>query len=482
MNVLKKLMAVCLIVTLAISMVACTKEANNEKQEISSNKKQENSKVDNEKDKAPEGKEETVVVWSANRHDADYCNEKVAEFNEANKGRIQIEYVVHTDNYVNMMMMASSSKQLPDVMNIASITKGFNVQNFADANIIQPLNKYITDDFAKQVDLANVTYQGMNAVGDDVYYIPTGLRSGSRLIYNKELFERAGIISMPKNAQEIIDAAKKITEVGKGKEYGYVVPGLSAPWARMFDPMAKVSGITEYDYKNGRFDFTGFKPIIEMARQLFENDSVLPGAAGMKMDPSRVQFSEGNVGFYGSMSQEVGVLTNQFPAKIPWGAAEIPSLDGEVKGVLAAAPNMGWMMSSQTDKAEAAWEVIEFFTSDEFIVGYIEAGLNLPITKRIEGLVDKSKIGMLAEFSLLDYESVYPIPPQVSPKGLEYKQALWEACLPDGPDIDKALADLTKDYNEALDNEVKMGKVKRLVIKDYDPLNPTGGTFEYLDK
>lgn len=45
------------------------------------------------------------------------------------------------------------------------------------------------------------------------------------------------------------------------------------------------------------------------------------------------------------MSQEYGVLTDQFPAKIEWGAGEIPSLTGEIKGALEAGPNMGYLMS-----------------------------------------------------------------------------------------------------------------------------------------
>ena len=58
---------------------------------------------------------------------------------------------------------------------------------------------------------------------------------------------------------------------------------------------------------------------------------------------------------------------------------------------------------------------------------------------------------------------------------------MWNACLQGGPDIDETIDNLNKTYNAALDKEVKMGKTKRLVIKDYDPLHPGDGTIEYLD-
>lgn len=99
----------------------------------------------------------------------------------------------------------------------------------------------------------------------------------------------------------------------------------------------------------------------------------------------------------------------------------------------------------------------------------------------MDSMIDKSKMGKLAEFSPVPYESVYPAIPNVSPEGQDWKTALWESCLPNGPDVDKTIESLNKSYNAALDKEVKMGKVKRLVIKDYDPMSPSSGTFEYLD-
>jgi multiple sugar transport system substrate-binding protein len=46
---------------------------------------------------------------------------------------------------------------------------------------------------------------------------------------------------------------------------------------------------------------------------------------------------------------------------------------------------------------------------------------------------------------------------------------------------DEAIADLNKRYNEALENDIKIGKTKRIVIKDFDPLHPGEGTVEYTE-
>lgn len=426
---------------------------------------------------APSGEKKKVVVWSNNRHDLEYMNKMVKEFNDTNDKGIQIDYVVQADNYTNMITMAASSNQSPDVMAIAA-SDGINLKSFVDAKIIQPITPLITDSFKKVNEVDNVKYQGLNVLENEIYWVPTAMRSGARLIYNKDLFEKSGI-QPPKTINELVAAADKITKDGQGKYYGIIFPGQSGPWGRWLEGCAEMSGVTVYDYVNGKYDFTGLKPFVQAVRQMFDNNSTFPGTASMKIDPIRTQFAEGNVGIHGNASQEVGVFTQQFPAKMPWGVAELPTLDGKVKGALTITPNFGWMMSSQTKDKKASWQVIEYFGSEKFLKGYLEGGYSLPISNYMNSIVDKSKTGRLADFALKEYESVYPMKPEVTPEGKNYADALWSACLSGGPDIDKTIAELNKTYNEALDKAVKIGKVKRVVIKDFDPLHPSKGKIEY---
>lgn len=423
------------------------------------------------------GAKTKVVVWSNNRHDLEYMNKKIAEFNDSKDNNVQIEYVVQADNYQNMITMAASSNQLPDVMAI-SASDGIDLKNFVDAKIVQPITPMISDSFKKVNEVDNVKYQGLNVLNNDIYWVPTGMRSGSRLIYNKELFTKSAI-QPPKTMTELVSDAKKITQDGAGKSYGVIFPGQSGPWGRWIEGCAEMSGVTIYDYKNGKYDFTGLKPFVQAVRQMFDDNSTFPGTASMKIDPIRTQFAEGNIGIHGNASQEVGVLTQQFPAKMEWGVAELPTLEGKVKGALSITPQLGWMMSAKAKDTKSAWKVIEYFGSESFLKGYLEGGYSLPISNHMNGVVDKSKTGRLADFALKDYESVYPLRPQVTPEGKTYDQAVWDACLTGGPDIDKTLSDLNKTYNDALDKAVKMGKVQRLIIKDFDPLHPSKGTIEY---
>ena len=139
-------------------------------------------------------------------------------------------------------------------------------------------------------------------------------------------------------------------------------------------------------------------------------------------------------------------------------------------------------MTTTAENPAAAAKVIEYLSSVDVMKGYVEKGYSLPTSDKVMEAVDQSKIGKLADFAPLSYESVYPQFPNVTPQGKNWEEVLWEACFPEAGDIDPILETLTKDYNDALDKEVKMGKTRRLIIKDFDPLKPAEGTLEYLDQ
>ena len=473
MNKFKKIAALGLVGLLSVSMLAgCSAGSTNKDGD-----KAPSTTEGDKKTPAASGEKTKVTVWTENRHDLEYMNKIVDDFNK-NNTEIEIDYVVQTENYENLITMASSSGQAPDIV---SAVKQDYMSDFANNGIIQPINDYITDEYKKVNDVDNVKFEGLNVLGDSIYYIPTGKRSGARIIYNKEIFDNLNL-TVPEKLADMIDVAKKITEAGNGDYYGIIFPGASGPFERWLEHSAEKSGVTAYDYKNGKFDFTGFKPFLEVTRQLFEEESVFPGSASMKIDPTRVQFAEGHVGIHGNASQEATVLTEQFPATMEWGVADLPTLDGTIAGAQACAPNNGWMMTAATKNPEAAWKVIEYFGSEEVLKGYLEGGYTLPMSPYMEGIVDKEKVGRMADFAGATYEAVYPTIPNVTPEGEHYRDALWGASLPGGPDIDKTIETLNKTYNEALDQAISIGKVKRLVIQDYNPMNPGSGTIEYLDK
>lgn len=61
--------------------------------------------------------EKTVInIWSKDRHDADYVQKKIDEYNENNTDNIEVNYQLYTDNYTQAVDMAVQSGEMPDIL------------------------------------------------------------------------------------------------------------------------------------------------------------------------------------------------------------------------------------------------------------------------------------------------------------------------------------------------------------------------------
>ena len=418
----------------------------------------------------------TITYWVNDRHDSEYMTEMVEKYNKENTDNIYIDMQIITDDYENMISLAYTGGTAPDI-----IGQSVTLKNFVDNDMLVPLNDYIDADeeYQKVNEPYEHAYEGLNYMDGNLYWVYSGMRSGVRIEYNKDLLEKSGYTEIPKTLDEYIDMAKKITEDGNGEYYGIGFTS-SSPFERQLEMMAQVSGIYYYDYVNGKFDFSGYKAILEKGKRFIDEDIAYPDQQGV--DNMRALFAEGEFALWGNASQEAGVFTSQLPIEdFEWGVAEVPSLDGEIKGALQTTPSKGYAIMSSSEHPDEAWKVIQYFQSEEFLKGYLENGYCLPITSYMDEKIDKSKIGRLADFSLLDYESVYPAVPTINLTGDDYRTVMWNAIM-GYVDVDDAIEDLNTRYNEAYDADIESGSVKRLVIEDYDPLHPSDGTATYLDK
>lgn len=421
--------------------------------------------------------DKTIVnYWSNDRHDEVYMSEMIEKFNAAHDD-IEIVMTIMTDDYENSILLAFDGGTAPDI-----VGQSVTLKNFVDYGAVVDLKPFIDADeeYQKVNEPYTHAFEGLNAIGDAIYWVPSGQRSGVRIEYNKALLEASGFDAIPDNLTDYIAMAKKITEDGKANNpvtYGIGFTS-SSPFERQLEMMAQVSGVFYYDYANGKFDFSGYKPFLEAGRELVA--VAYPDQQGV--DNMRAMFAAGTFALWGNASQEAGVFTNQFPIEgFEWGVAPVPSLDGEIKGALQVNPNKGYIMLSSTKNQDAAWEVIKYFQSEEFLKGYLEGGYTLPITGYMDAIIDKSGLGRAADFGLLEYESVYPAVPTINLLGDDYRTQLWNAIM-GYMDIDEAIEDLNTRYNAAYDDDVSLGFIQRLVIEDYDPLHPSAGTVTWLDK
>jgi len=425
-----------------------------------------------------EGGDKTVVeFWTEDRHDMSYVQEMIDKYNATNTDNIQINMTVVTDtgNYANMLSLAYEGGTAPDLV----LNNTLNLKLFVDSGIFMPLNDYIAADeeFQTVVEPYEHMYEGANVLDGNIYTVYSAMRSGVRVEYNKDILAANGYDSIPDNLDDYIAMAQAITDAGNGDYYGIGFTS-SSPFERLLEMAAQISGIHYYDYANGKFDFSGYKEILEKGRELVK--AAYPDQQGV--DNMRALFAGGSFALWSNASQEAGVFTNQLPiTDFEWGVAPVPSLNGEVKGALQVLPLKGYSILSSSEHKDEAWKVIHFFESEEFLTEYFANGFALPLSSYMNERVDSTKTGRLGDFALLPYESVYPTPPSINLQGDNYRTVLWNAVM-GYVEIDEAIEDLNTRYNEALDDDVASGSTKRLIIADYDPLHPSDGTITYQDK
>lgn len=475
----KRLLSVLLAAGMTVSLLGCgstdTSSTTTETTDAATTEATDSTSTDAT---AASGDATTIEFWTNNRHDEAYMTEMIEAFNSSHTD-VQINYTILTDDWANAIQLAFQGGTAPDIISIQASDPTNVLQTYVDAGIFAPITEYVAADteFQKVTEAYDHKFEGLTSLGDEIYWVPNGVRTGTRIEYNTELVKAAGYTEVPKTLQEFVDLAKAATT---DSTYGIAFTS-SSPFSRWLEGAGDMSGALHYgyDYTTGTYDFSSWKEILETAAQITKNGSSLPGSETQGVDNSRALFAQGAFALWGNASQEAGVFTDQFPCNFEWGVAELPTLTGEVKGALSYTPNGGYALLSSCEDKDAAWEVISYFSSEEFLKGYFEGGYSIALSDYMANIVDTSNIGKLADFTLQEYEDVYPTTPSITLEGDDFRAVFWNVVM-GYVTADDAIADLNTRYNAALESGLANGSCKRVIVENYDPLQPSAGTVTYV--
>jgi multiple sugar transport system substrate-binding protein len=420
----------------------------------------------------PAGKPIQLKYWTDDRHDQEYIKEMINKFNKENGENITVELTVMSENYTQSVDIAFSSNQAPDVLRL----KSANTVEFVKKGYLAPLDEHLTDDI--KAKFGNLLIDNVNRFDGKVYSLAnTGLTL--RLVYNKDIFAKAGIANPPTSLQEMVDAAKKITEVGKSEGiYGFAL-NFKNP-LRAFERSAReiltLSGYQGmgFDMKTGQFDFAPYAQVVEYFKQMYEDGSILPGAETLDIDPLRAQFAAGKIGMYLCFSTEPGVYKDQFPTEINWAGALAPTLTGEIKGTSEIVSAGTWLgINAKSEHSDAAWKFVQFMYGDDILTTYHEKGFGISVVPSIAEKAKNPDIKGMEGFLVGEHDSLWPVSPAVAPEGANYGDVFFKYMLTGG-DIKAITADLNTRYNAALTKAVEKGEAKVAPNPAFDPMNPQG--------
>ena len=415
-------------------------------------------------------KTDVIQVWSNDAHNRDEYTEAINRFHETvgkEKG-IKIEYMVYGGDYYNSLDVAVAAGKEPHMF------KSMKTGQYAQTGKVVPIAD-LPGGKALIEETKDLHFEDIGMFGGKVYAIPIRVTT-QNMIYNKALFDKLGL-KVPVSWAELRAAAKKITETGGGKVYGFGFPMkyTNAKYYHIAWPAAPSAGIQFFSHKTGKFDFQSLAPFFELMLQLKADGSLFPGFESLDYDILRAQFAEGNVGMYFGASFDVGVLYDQFPTKFDWGVAEIPVLDPNDRWKQIGTPGAFYVVSSRVKKegVEAkAMEAYKMFTSVQTLALTYERGKDIPI--RGEAVVKHAKQPSRKQWPMFtDLKNVYirlAYPEsKVVIEGQNYTD-VFSKILTGMADAKTALQDLDKRYNAGLQKAIDSKKVdiKLYIDPNYD--------------
>ena len=426
--------------------------------------------------------EKTVInIWSKDRHDADYVQKKVDEYNENNTDNIEVNYQLYTDNYTQAVDMAVQSGEMPDILVFQDemFDKYIGEDQWAD------LYEFMDDDMKEM--FKDVIHEGYNEFDGKLYFIPT-TGTTCRLFYNKEIFDRVGIENPPKTLEEMVEDAKLITAELAGEGiYGFAENMKSASSGlnrSMIVGLQRETGAPMgYDFEKGEYDFTTWADELKLWTELLSDECAFPGCESLDIDPLRTQFAAGKIGMYMSYSHaEPGVYANQFPMDSDkWDCAPIPTAGGKELGKQYFSGTSSYLLNAKSENLEKAYQVYhDIFTTEDYLVGYYEGGYGVSIIPAILEKAEPSDDFKNKEWLKINPETdaLLPKPPHSAfTSGMIVEgEDMFKTCESiyyGGADIESTLQDLTDRYNKAYQEAIENGTGYEIKIENYDPMNPT---------
>lgn len=479
----KKLSAIMLSVAMTACMLSgCGESAGSSASAESASEEKQTEEVQKESAaQADNSGEETVItVWSKDRHDATYVQEKIDEYNANNTDNIRVDYQIYSDNYIQAVDMAIQSDELPDIL----VQHDQIFTKYVDDGQWANLYDFMDEEMKSYFEAA--IFPGYNELGGKLYFVPT-TGTTCRLFYNKEIFERIGIETPPATLEEMVEDARLITSQLSGEGiYGFAqnMKSASSGLSRsMAIALQRETGLVHgYDFAKGEYDFTGWADELKLWKELLSEDCAFPGCESLDIDPLRTQFAAGKIGMYFSYTHaEPGVYQNQFPMDTEkWDCAPIPTVGGKEVGKQSFTGTTGYLLNAKSPNLEKAFQVYkDIFANEEYLIGYYEGGFAVSI---IPGVIEKAQPSadyQNKEWLLVgDSDALLPAAPHSAfASGMVVEgEDIYKTCESiyyGDADVESTLQDLTDRYNKAYQDAIQNGTGYEIRIEGYDPMNPT---------
>lgn len=385
----------------------------------------------------------TLTMWS---RQGSALPALVDAFNAGHETKVDLQ-LVPSDQMVQKYATSAAGGSAPDIIGLDLIY----TPAFAAAGQLEDLSSFAKGlPYYDQLSKAHIeagSYDGKT------YGMPL-LAEGSVLLWNKKLFEQAGLDPNAPltNWAEIEAAAAKVDALGGDINGFYFAGACGGCNAFTFLPLVWASGgdIFADGAKKATLDTPQMHDAINFYRSMVEKGYVPEGAETDNGSNWLSTFAAGNVGISQSGAFSIGTLTKEYP-EVDFGITFIPGKDGN-RSSFGGGDNFA-VSAGHADKLPAIKEFVDFLYSVEGQT-ILASGGSLPTRADVaaEALKDQDpRYAVAAEAMSIGRTPSSPVYNDLinSPTG-PWAQMLTEAFFGDDPD--GAIATAQETMQSIIDN------------------------------
>ena len=328
------------------------------------------------------GKKTEILFWSPfSGSDGPYMKKIVDKYNSS-QDQYKVNFVIHPNGeyYKQVDIALSSAKDKPSLM-IMHVDK---VPTYASKNQLQAVDELAAEAGISKADFAVAPVE-YATIDENWYTIPLDIHP-LVMYYNKDLFEQAGVTTVPTNRAEFDEAIVKLTDASKGV-YGYVVPTLW-PQQFIFPTLVWQNGGQLWDGNDVGFNSPEVVEIVQYLRDMIEAGT---SPANVQQDGENTLFLQGKnaIQFNGPW------MKSQFDeAGINYGVTTVPQLGKAEQAVYAGSHGFVVPQGITDEKIVAGvGDFLKYVTSNS--MDWAESGQALASIPMIES----------DEFKALEFQS-----------------------------------------------------------------------------
>ena len=339
-------------------------------------------------------KVDTVHVWTGDGGGKSTWITLVDEFNRTvgKEKNVKIDWKTFSGEYSLIAQEAYEKGKLPEIVALSAD----QTTAFAQSGDILPLEDFEGgEEFVRQYN--SITPNRVRVIDTKSYAVYSSSNVAG-LIYNKDLFRKAGIVDKngepvpPKTLAQMREYAKRITDK-KRNIYGYSYPMNFSPMYSVIN-VVSTSARIKNDIENVTADMSEYKPMLQTLLDMKADGSLFPGAESLENDTSRMYFAEGKIGMMAGISWDAAVLTTQFVANCDWAVAPFPTVDGTEKYPAWHDVSGAYVISKNAKKIadEKIMAVYEFIFSRDTRMALYENNVRIPCMADVKENADESNL------------------------------------------------------------------------------------------